>query len=255
MAGNDCQRLVDEYVDWLKQNISFVDINNVCEITTPFLDRHNDHLQIYIKEENGQYIISDDGYILSDLEMSGLDIDTNNRKSIIKTTLSGFGVVQEDDKLMVKAQRHNLVQRKHNLIQAMLAVNDMFMIARPYVFSLFKEDVTQFLGLHKVRFITTVSFMGRSGFTHTFDFAIPPSDSKPERLIKAINNPSRENISSLIFSWNDTREVRTPDAKVYAFLNDQEKKVTVDVLSALNAYAIVPMLWGDREEYVGELAS
>jgi hypothetical protein len=255
VVENDCVELVNEYVEWLRDNISVVDVDGICEVTTPFLDRHNDHLQIYIKEEDGQYTISDDAYILTDLEMSGLEINTENRKAILNEILAGFGVNKVDDELQVKAQRHNLAQRKHNLIQAMLAVNDMFVMARPYVASFFREDVEQFLHIHKVRFITMVSFMGRSGFTHTFDFAIPPSEKRPERIVKAINNPSRDNISSLIFSWNDTREVRSSDARAYAVLNDLEKNVSGDAMNALEAYRIIPMLWSAREKYVGELAT
>jgi len=254
MASNECGKLVDEYLEWLRHNIKVREIDDVCEITTPFMDRHNDHLQIYMRKEDGQYVLSDDGYILTDLEMSGLDIGTENRQSILSTTIAGFGVNKVGEELQVKAQYHNLPQRKHNLIQAMLAVNDMFVMARPYTFSFFREDVEQYLHIHDVRFIAMVSFLGKSGFTHNFDFAIPPSEKRPERLIKAINNPTRETISSLIFSWNDTREVRSEGAVAYAILNDFDKSIPVDASSALEAYRIFPMLWSNKEQYAEELA-
>ena len=254
MVDNECVKLVDEYIEWLRNNMSIVELEDACEITTPFLDRHNDHLQIYVQEIDGQYLLSDDGYIINDLMMSGLDLGTDNRQNILKTILAGFGVNQVDDVLQIKAQSRTLAQRKHNLIQAMLAVNDMFVTARPYVFSMFREDVEQYLRAHQVRFISSVSFIGRSGFTHTFDFAIPPSQDRPERLVKAINNPSKDNVSSLIFSWNDTREVREDDAIVYAMLNDQDRSVSLDALSALDEYKIHPIQWSNKEQYVEELA-
>ena len=56
--------------DWA--GISVAEVRaGVCEITTPFVDRHNDSLQIYLFQENGNYVLTDDGYTLSNLEMSG----------------------------------------------------------------------------------------------------------------------------------------------------------------------------------------
>ena len=40
------KQLIDEYVRWLRQGISVARIGDAYEITTPFLDRHNDHIQI-----------------------------------------------------------------------------------------------------------------------------------------------------------------------------------------------------------------
>ena len=250
----DCDQLVNEYISWLRQNITVATIGEVCEITTPFLDRHNDYLQIYVIQENGRYVLSDDGYILSDLQMSGVEINTESRQQILDTTLAGLGVSRFGDELRVDAQRHNLAEKKHNLIQAMLTVNDMFMVARARVFSFFKEDVEQFLNLNNIRFIPSVSFRGKSGYTHQFDFAIPRSAKRPERIIKAINNPTKDNISSMIFSWNDTREVRPENAEAFAVLNDTERTISEDALNALRSYQITPFSWTRRSQQIESLA-
>jgi Domain of unknown function DUF1828 len=52
-------------------------------ITTPFVDRHNDYLQIYAKQENDRYILTDDNYIVEDLEQSGFNLGTIKRKEIL----------------------------------------------------------------------------------------------------------------------------------------------------------------------------
>jgi hypothetical protein len=255
MVDNECERLVNEYLEWLRRNISVTQMGEVCEITTPFLDRHNDHLQIYVRQENGQYVLSDDGYILADLEMSGMEFDTERRRHILSTILRSFGVIREGDELQVRAQGQDLARRKHNLIQAMLAINDMFVMSRPHVLSFFREDVEQYLRMNKVRFVSMVSLIGRSSFIHNFDFAIPPSEERPERLVRAINVPSRDHISALIFAWSDTREVRSPDTEAYAMLNDEDRSVSADALHALEAYQVVPVLWSRRERYIERLAA
>jgi hypothetical protein len=94
-----------------------------------------DYLQIYAQRNNGGYILTDDGYVLQDLLSSGCALDSTKRQALLKMTLSGFGVRLEDGRLEVKASPDNFALRKHNLVQAMLAVNDLFFVASPVVSS------------------------------------------------------------------------------------------------------------------------
>lgn len=51
------QNFIDEYVNWLKSNMSSIQLKNgMTEITTPFLDRNNDYTQIYIYRRQSQGI-------------------------------------------------------------------------------------------------------------------------------------------------------------------------------------------------------
>jgi len=251
---SECDAMIREYLAWLKAGLSVAEMRDgVCEITTPFLDRHNDHLQIYLLQENGSYVLTDDGYTLNNLEMGGMDISSPKRRRILKTILQGFGVRVVEGALRVEAQRSNLPRRKHNLIQAMLAVNDMFVLARERVLSLFREDVEQFLRANEIRFTVMIKLAGRSGFDHNFDFVIPPSSKAPERLLRTINRPNRDTVSSYIFAWNDTREVRAEDTEAYAIINDEDRKPSGDLLGAMRAYQVKPILWSQREQYVNPL--
>ena len=92
MSFNECHDLVNAYIEWLKQKISVKDIEGVCEITTPFLDRHNDHLQIYVKRTGDTLILTDDGYTIRDLELSGFKIALGKREQVLHSILNGFGV-------------------------------------------------------------------------------------------------------------------------------------------------------------------
>ena len=251
---SECDAIIREYLAWLKAGISVAEVRaGVCEITTPFVDRHNDSLQLYLLQENGGYVLTDDGYTLSNLEMSGVDLSSPKRQRILKTILQGFGVSVVEGALRVEAQRSNLPRRKHNLIQAMLAANDMFVMAREQVLSLFREDVEQFLRANEIRFTAMIKLAGHSGFDHTFDFIIPPSSKAPERLLRAINRPTRDTATSYMFAWNDTREVRAGDTEAYAILNDEGRQPSGDLLHALRAYQIQPVLWSQRERYVDAL--
>jgi len=251
----DCKELVNAYIEWLRQKISIEEIKGICEITTPFLDRHNDHLQIYVKKSDGGLLLTDDGYTISDLRLSGCEFTTEKRKQILNSILNGFGVQLMGDELVVEARPDNFPQKKHNLIQAILSINDLFVMAAPMVASIFREDVERYLRLNEIRFTPSVNFTGRSGFIHFFDFVIPASKAKPERILRAVNRPNRQNVTSLIFSWTDTKEVRAPDSTAYGVLNDTEQSINPELISALKQYGINALPWSRRDEYVQELAA
>jgi len=255
----ECQKLIEDYVGWLRKGLSVEVVGQACELTTPFLDRHNDHLQVYATRRNGTIILSDDGYILSDLRTSGLEVDTPKRKMVLDSVLKGLGVRAENNQLMVEASASNLGQRLHSLVQAMLAVNDMFVMAQPRVASFFFEDVQNFLESHDIRFTARVKLAGKSGYDHGVDFVIPKSRKSPERILQAIATPKKENISAYLWILSDTRAARTAgsesEAESYAFLNDQEQSVGGDVIEALSAYKVTPAIWSQRQQYVAALAS
>jgi hypothetical protein len=248
--------LLDQYSRWLRDKSVLRELDDrYVEITTPYLDRHNDYAQIYVRRDNGGFLLTDGAETIEDLRSSGCDLETKKRKDLLVATLNGFGVQRDGDALVVKATSQNFSLRKHNLVQAILAVNDMFYLAVPVVASLFLEDVTAWLELHEIRYTPNVKFTGRSGYDHTFDFVVPASHRAPERLLKAINKPSRDIAEALAFSWVDTKEVRPTTSRFYAFLNDEDRTPSRSILDALRTYDIIPIAWGNRDEVRSELAA
>jgi hypothetical protein len=252
---DEIQQLLDNYQKWLRDKTTLRRVEQYVEITTPFLDRHNDYLQIYARRENGGFLLTDDGYTLDDLEQSGCKLESPKRRSLLTMTLNGFGVQCEENALQVHAGSENFALRKHNLVQAMLAVNDLFYVAEAQVASLFYEDVVAWLDLHEVRYTEKVKFTGKSGYDHMFDFVIPKSRTQPERILKTVTRPSRDTAEIVAFSWIDTKEVRPPNSRAYAILNDCEHKIAGAVVEALSSYDVVPVLWSKREERIPELAA
>lgn len=251
----DIQKLINQYTIWVKDNTKIRKIEDWIEITTPYLDRHNDYLQIYVKRENGNFILTDDGYIIQDLENSGCKLDSKKRQDLLAITLNGFGIRKVGNALAVEASKENFNFKKHNLIQAMLAINDLFYLAGPIVVNLFFEDVMLWIESNDIRYVPKVKFTGRSGLDHTFDFAIPAYKEKPERIIKAINKPNNDTAQAMAFAWLDIKEVRQINSKAYAILNDTDKNIQSSVVTALKNYNVNPVLWSERANFVEELAA
>lgn len=252
----EIDELMDRYYAWLRDKTALKRLDKWTEITAPYLDRNNDYLQVYLRKTDDGYYITDDGATVAGLLAEGCALESPKRQKLLKTTLAGYGVSEEDNgKLTVRATADNFALKKHSLIQAMLAVGDMFYLAEPHITSLFMEDVRAWLDLSDVRYSENISFIGRSGFARKFDFLIPKSRTSPERVIKTINNPARHAADAIILDWLDTREARPEHSKLYAFVNDNEREVSSNVIEALDRYEITSVLWTHRHEVTQALAA
>jgi len=104
------------------------DIDGICEITTPFIDRHSDNIQIHIEEMGDKFILTDKGYTISDLQTNGYDFDTNEKRQMLLCILNMFGINLYKNELVINTTYDDFSQRLHNIIQAILYVNSLFTI-------------------------------------------------------------------------------------------------------------------------------
>lgn len=252
---NELRQLTDQYHSWLGDKTSLRTIDDWVEITTPYLDRHNDCIQIYVKRQSDGYLLTDDGATIDDLELSGFKLASPKRQSLLRMTLNGFGVSLEKTSLVVRASQQDFALKKHNLLQAMLAVDDLFFLATPMVASLFLEDVEAWLRVSDIRFVANVKLSGKSGYDHLYNFVIPASNAYPERVLLSINRPDKASTQRAVFAWEDTREMRSGESLAYAILNDSERPIPESILTAFRNYAVHPVPWKTHDSVREELAA
>jgi hypothetical protein len=237
----------------LKVGLEVSELEKSCKIATPFLDRHNDEIEIYVERNNGNLLLMDDGYTIHDLASCGMSFNTEKRNAHLTAILNGFGVRREGDELRVHSTVQDFPQKKHNLVQAMLAVNDMFVMSEEHVLSLFKEDVQKFLEANNIPVFPEFNLIGRTGFSHKFDFGLPKTQRRPQRVLQAINNLTEDQATSFAFAVADVRVIRSEPLQAFTFINDVEHPPNDDNLSAIQAYDIRPLLWSNRNDALPEL--
>ena len=138
--------LKEKYISWLEYEISVNKIGEYLEVTSPFLDRYNDYLQVYAKIQNdNEIIITDDSYTINNLKMSGIDFNSTKRKQLLTTFINKYRIDLKDDELLVKTDIDDFPRKILFLMQAMLNIDDMFMLSQNKVASIFLDDVTNFL--------------------------------------------------------------------------------------------------------------
>ena len=199
---------ITKYLDWIKRNSSQTAIGDYCEITTPFVDAHNDQIQFYITRTTNGYLLTDDGYVINDLEMCGCDVKSKKRKQMMVQIAESIGVMIKNNCIVVEANEGDIARKQHIMIQAILKLSDMFLTTSSRVKGLFMEEVQEFFVAHDIRNTPSIMLMGHSGLSHQFDFVIPASRKMPERVITTINTPTKQAVESALFAWNDVAKTR-----------------------------------------------
>ena len=248
---------ITRYLEWIKHNSSQTAIGDYSEITTPFVDAHNDQIQFYITRTGNGYMLTDDGYVINDLEMCGCDVKSKKRKQMMAQIAESIGVTIKDNCIVVEANEGDIARKQHIMIQAMLKISDMFLTTSSRVKGLFMEEVQEFFVANDIRNTPSIMLMGHSGLSHQFDFVIPASRKMPERVITTINTPTKQAIESALFAWNDVAKTRNGGngSQGYIILNDKKKKPNNELFNAIQNYDLKAVPWTDRDAYITELAS
>ncbi|WP_424493184.1 DUF1828 domain-containing protein [Salinimicrobium sp. GXAS 041] len=242
---------VDEYYRWLRQKtvIQEGDYSEWVLIDTPFLGAFNDTIEIYAKK-NGAYItLSDNGETLNNLELQGLHFQgSKKRRSILDSILVNHGVKLVEDELLLETHFDNFSQSKHNFLNAIIEINDLYVLSQHNVAGIFKEDVRAFLDKNGLIYTPDFISKGTTGLEFTFDFQI--AQRNKEVVIKSFNTINKSNLPNFLFSWDDIKPVREKvtkkEVKAIAFINDVAKEVKKEFLDALTSRDAEYILWTER---------
>ncbi|MBV8356667.1 MAG: DUF1829 domain-containing protein [Deltaproteobacteria bacterium] len=283
MTEEQCKSIVDKYLDWMRQELRAQLQGDDCEISTPFLDRHRDQLQIYAISRNGQIVLTDDGYTVSELTTAGIEMDSSAVRQNVEALVKGSRVRFQGNELTTETTPDTIGERVQAFLQAMLALNTLSIIAAsrlaivsslesdikerthflgppersslPVSAEIFEAGIEYFLAQSGIKHKQAQVLHGRSGLSHSVDFVIPQTEQRPLRYIKLVPKPSRTALRSILLMVLDTQENRPRDSRFYVFLNDAGRKVSGQLLEPLQSYGVGAIRWTEREEYVQELAA
>ncbi len=243
--------LMDDYYAFLKEKTLVTASTNTdwIEISTPFIGLFNDNIDLYARKDGGKIILSDDGNTLRDLELSGLEIKRSpKRKELLDKILLNYGVRINNEELITEATERDFPQKKLNLISAISETSDMYYLSKPTVATVFREDVKVYLEEQELIYTPYFISKGSSGLEFTFDFQIAYKTS--EIVIKSFNSVNKMNLPHFLFTWDDIKKIREQQTQKevigLAIINDIDREVSEDYLSALVNKGAQYMLWSQR---------
>lgn len=244
---------ISEYYSWLRDNtvIREDETSGWFAVSTPFVGQFNDNIEIFIKREGQDILLSDDGETLANLSLSGVDVSKSaKRKMFLDKVLLNYGVSLDAGELTTKANSFDFAQRKHSLISAIMEISDMDVLAKDNVTSLFYEDVKSYMEENEVLFTPDFIVRGKSGLDFTFDFQIAGKES--ELVVRTFPSMKQNNVENFLFGLNDVRQVRATTSgkrlNSLAIVNDIETAPQERLLEALKQYDTSILLWSGRDE-------
>lgn len=243
---------VDGYYDWLREKtvIQKGETTDWFLINTPFLGAFNDTIEIYAQKKVNKIILSDNGETITNLELQGLHIQgSKRRRYILDTILLNYGVKFSNDELIIEADFENFSQSKHNLLSAIIEINDLYVLSKNNVSSIFKEDVRTYLDNQDIIYTPDFISKGVTGLEFNFDFQI--AQKNKEIVIKSFNTINKSNLPTFLFSWEDIKPVREKitkkEVKAIAIINDVDKEIKNEFIDALKSKNANFILWSEKD--------
>ncbi|MGH1663475.1 DUF1828 domain-containing protein [Enterococcus avium] len=221
---NEILDLKKRYSDWILENMNYSKIDSsTIRIETPFLDNDLDDVILYVDLlPNKRIIISDDGYTLANLESIGYSINnrTWKRKNILAEITNEYGIDfdSKSRELYIKTDFDKFAVSKHRLLQAVLKINDMFLLRPNFEPNVTFESVSKKLEQNDILFSTNYPAIGKGGITFIFDFSIPTRQKK-DKLVRIINTPNDLNYSKVL-GMDASMLKGSKEADYFAILDD-----------------------------------
>lgn len=256
MTDAECNAVVSKCLEWLGEGFSAQYLGGDCVVTTPFLDRRNDHIQIRVRKRDGRYVISDGGTTMPDMVDGGFSLRKTVNKELVAYITSGYGV-QLDDKansLGVEADDTNVGQRMNFLLQAIMAMNSNVPVpALPKITApeKFKGMVISHLRSKKISIKDIKKVPGTSGYRYNMETVFRNSDSSSTRYFKAFHSPDKRSVKEFLFQLEDVHQYNGGNGirKSIAVLNDEKKPDCESEINALEQYGVAHALWMKRDDW------
>ena len=244
---DDIQKFQEDYINLLKTSFNVKNLDNCHEVILPLFDSRNDSLAVYIEKEGSGYRISDDSYILNNLIDSGVQL-TPHRKQSIELICRKLGIKLVDNELIVEAMPNDIASKTHSLAQAMLRIDDLYLTSQDRTVSFFCDDVANFFENNGIFCTRDISFIGKSGFTQTFDFMFQRTKKHPERVCTTVNTFNKQSMKNVLFTWLDIEPFRPKDSKMFIIIND-DNKVDQDAWDGVSNYGVQPYLFSELSNH------
>jgi len=252
----DSKSLLDNYYRFIKENTKMTALldSDYYEITTPLLDNFNDEIIVYVKQLGDKILITDDHYIMNNLESSGMTLSKSRMKIIESICATSMGVKLKEKEIIVEATKQNFGLKLNSLLQTIIKIDDMCFTSRQRTASYFVDDVFEYLDSKGIFYSKKPSFIGQSGLIHNYDFSIQRTKTKNERFVRIINNASRTNFIDTAFSWDDIMLTREDNTSLFVIIND-DNKIEAGIIEAFTNKNISPILWSHINESLEKLAN
>jgi hypothetical protein len=116
-------------------------------VHTPFIFEDGDHLAIVLKQEQSQWLLSDEGHTYMHLtyDLEEKDLQRGTRQKLISNALSTFQIADGGGELCIRIGNERYGDALYSFAQALLKITDVAYLSRERVRSTFLDDFQMLL--------------------------------------------------------------------------------------------------------------
>ncbi|MBF7029745.1 DUF1828 domain-containing protein [Staphylococcus kloosii] len=262
MYTNEIKSISKEYFDYLKKESKFIPLKNeTIEFYSPVVDYFGDSISVNISSCGNQYLLTDQGETLWNMEQSGIDLTSYKKQKkyqFLKNIIENYGLVIENNKIQQYTQRKKLPQAIHDYVLAISEISNLAILKKNNINSLFRDEVIKYFSKNKETYPSVfLEFRveGKSKLTHNFEAVFPGQTTEYVKTIKSINKNSAKNA---LFDWEDVEEYRSKiydsDAKLN-IITESEDEITDSVAIMLSQYNVDVLPFNNKEKLIKKFSN
>ena len=111
----------EKITNWYKESVICAPNDGYMEVTTPFLNSHNDLITIYVIKEGNGFLLTDDGETIGGMEDYGYKVEWDFLERIARMT----GCYLYNYEIRVKATENELGFKVNQLANAIMRISSM----------------------------------------------------------------------------------------------------------------------------------
>ena len=254
--------IMNNYKNWYVQNIRLyeevlTECGKVFEVHVPAFNKNGEGLSFYIACQKGKIIVSDSGFIISNLKLGGFSW-SESKIETVKSIINQYNLNydESDSEIFFEVEENNFTEfnRKfQNLIYAVLAIDSLqLVISTKNILKLFVDEVCNKFSEFKIDFRTKSEAKIKGEYkTHIFQIFLPPLKNLPPVYISISNKINEDklllerfDLKSNIFIHNIYQEeVKFSPGITELFKKDNIKKISRTYLNRTECFM---ELYGDR---------
>lgn len=109
-------------------------------VHVPFTFEDGDHFVVLLKQENGHWLLTDEGHTFMHVSYDVPEFDRGSRRSIVDRVLAGLGIEDREGELRLRIPESRYGDALFSYLQAITRITDVSFLNRERVRATFSED-------------------------------------------------------------------------------------------------------------------
>jgi len=235
-------------------------VNGFIRIRTPYLYPDGDVIDLFLKEKDGQYVLTDLGETLRWLHMQTRSPKRSEKQeTLIQDTLLTHGIERSRGMLILRIQKEeNLASAITRLSQAAFRISDIWFTFKTRAFKPIIEDIVELLKETQIPFEQDKKITGSSGRSRKLDFYTqhPRHNSLINVLSIGSKTVANNRVDNVFSAWSDLSYLKQSESnsRFISLFDDR-----LDVWNSGNIRLLEKVsdiaYWSRREEFKEMLVS